>query len=1264
MSKKSIVRFYLRPVFYVFLVTVALVLTFTMFVPASASAATLSIQLSDSACGGTRAGSAATASASGTASDWSGYAIDSNGYDADCAKVDMAGITESMDFRVGIQLTDGDAGCSSSEAGTSRLSPWASTGGGYTAWASDSNSYDPDCAQVYLETRPAPDGAAIKNASVQLQASDNACSSQLGSSVAGAWVTDSNGYDFDCLRLKVVADVVPLGTVTVQTQAFDKDGNLITSKPAVSWTISGPPGAPNCNGTNLTEKTCERMPYGSYAFNPDGVDETIGTKTYEFIGVVTPQTLGTTSPPAGACPSGQANPHLEYNSSGSCGSVNSCGASECSVGGGGGNGGGMDQQLNFLPRSSIFSVIKSFFVTKKASALLAEGGYCQIPTGSEGGSCGSSQATCFSPCTWYEPGDGGGDPLPTPPPPNDPPPTPVQIFFTIQYKEKAVVTPTASCTVSPASPMANGTNPTITFTTNSSSNYCYVRNDNLPSTGNPALPGSNFPSVAAQPLQLSGGSDIYSPGALSAGIHNGTIYCQTTSGTTITEPNSGWQSCQYTVSASATYDVLGTHNSGGTITSTNPRTNIAAGASTTFTLSPTGTNVVDKTDVSSTSTSCVLNTSGWSGNTYTTGAINADCTYSFSFKSGVVSPVPYVDLTASTPTPTTAAIGTPVTFSSAISNDGTASTGASFYNLFQVATATNGGGTITSLTPALSTTTLNAGTTRSVNSPSYTFTGSAGTRSVRACADKNSVAGTGTISEASPGSENNNCSAWRNVLVGSSYVDLTASTPTPTTATVGVAQTFTSTITNSGTVSTGAGFANLFQTSTLANGGGIVTDYLVSPNMSSLLAGTNAPATKSITFSSAGTIYMRACADKNSATGTGTISEVSPGSENNNCSAWVAITLIPQGTIAGTHDQYSGTVASSSQCHADGWAAYSTDKALDLNVRILSDGVSVATGVAGTYRADLQAAGVCTGGTCGFYINLAGVITPGVNHVITAQAQNPATLAWTSLASTPKTLNCPSSIDLTASAPTQNTATIGSAKTFTSNISNAGTNSTGVSFYNSLQVATAAGGVGAVNPLIASTPSPMTALTAGTSSTASASYTFTGSAGTRSVRFCADNNTSMSGTITETPAANENNNCSSWTNVIVSAACSANQGNACSSSPNSCGQVSSGVIQCSGNCSASTPSESSCTGGVCTNGSTNYPTCNNVCANGATNPPTCDINPGANGVCSPNHYSCSSPTASTSNVNAPDRWTWICPGISGTNASCSELKKKPIFIED
>ncbi|MEK7100854.1 MAG: CARDB domain-containing protein, partial [Patescibacteria group bacterium] len=236
------------------------------------------------------------------------------------------------------------------------------------------------------------------------------------------------------------------------------------------------------------------------------------------------------------------------------------------------------------------------------------------------------------------------------------------------------------------------------------------------------------------------------------------------------------------------------------------------------------------------------------------------------------------DLVASAITPTTATVGTSVNISATIANNGTASTGTSFTNNFQRATSAAGAGA-TSIGTFVSG--IPSGFPAGYSEPnaqvSHTFP-SAGTWYVRACADS-----TGAITESN---ESNNCSAWTAVTVSAPAApNLTAGSVTPTSVTVGTPVTLSSTITNDGAVTTGAGFTNLFQRATDASGTGS-TD--IGTHASAVLAssGSNA-ATLSYTFPSAATWYVRACADKNSAAGTGTITETS---EADNCSAWTAVT--------------------------------------------------------------------------------------------------------------------------------------------------------------------------------------------------------------------------------------------------------------------------------------------------------------------------------------------------------------------------------------
>jgi hypothetical protein len=117
-----------------------------------------------------------------------------------------------------------------------------------------------------------------------------------------------------------------------------------------------------------------------------------------------------------------------------------------------------------------------------------------------------------------------------------------------------------------------------------------------------------------------------------------------------------------------------------------------------------------------------------------------------------------------------------------------------------------------------------------------------------------------------------------------------------------------------------------------------------------------------------------------------------------NCSE---VNVLPEGF----HDFAEGT-QNPFFCVAEGWAADPNDRNTDLNVRILSDGVEVAQTVAGTFRQDLDNAGVCTVGTCSFSVNLSSLISLDIDHSIAVQAQDAQSGEWVDLSNTPKTLNC------------------------------------------------------------------------------------------------------------------------------------------------------------------------------------------------------------------------------------------------------------------
>lgn len=282
-----------------------------------------------------------------------------------------------------------------------------------------------------------------------------------------------------------------------------------------------------------------------------------------------------------------------------------------------------------------------------------------------------------------------------------------------------------------------------------------------------------------------------------------------------------------------------------------------------------------------------------------------------------------------------------------------------------------------------------------------------------------------------------------------------------------------------------------------------------------------------------------------------------------------------------------------------------------------------------------------------FYLNHNGGTLTNPGTTITASCDTANNYVWDG-----GNLRCKLSgggspgIDLTASAPTQNTATKNVAQTFTSTISNIGTLSTGDTFRNSMQVAESENGGSPGYPLYASSPLTLPVLGPGETNTVTATYTFPITK-KYSVRFCADNNINMMGLIDE--GTNEGNNCSAWVNVTVS-------------DP---GPLVDG--QCSAThyfCTTGTNPAGNFTGGTNVDGATSWTwSCNG--SGGGTNATCSEQKVPINGVCSTTHYNCTS-GSSINNVDGATSWTWSCTGADGGgDISCSQSKtKKPIFKED
>jgi len=110
-------------------------------------------------------------------------------------------------------------------------------------------------------------------------------------------------------------------------------------------------------------------------------------------------------------------------------------------------------------------------------------------------------------------------------------------------------------------------------------------------------------------------------------------------------------------------------------------------------------------------------------------------------------------------------------------------------------------------------------------------------------------------------------------------------------------------------------------------------------------------------------------------------------------------------TPIGSHDGALDEIAYDVGCYANGWAVDPDDPDTDVTVRILSDGVEIATVLASAFRQDLLDAGI-SDGTAAFWVDLTSSVSPGISHSILTQARDLQTGQWVDLDFTPRTLTC------------------------------------------------------------------------------------------------------------------------------------------------------------------------------------------------------------------------------------------------------------------
>jgi len=197
----------------------------------------IGIQLSDDGCS-SQFGSTKYTPWASNGGGWSDWASDSNNYDPDCIKLKLEPETfysQGKDFRICVQLSDKSPG---SHSGATKCTPWASDGGGWSDWATDDNREDPDYIRVQLQTRDLPDDKYIKDWRIGIQLSDDGCSSQFGTTKYTPWASDGGGWSFwttddygndpDCVKVYLGAQVGTVSQVTISGTVRDNNGNPLS----------------------------------------------------------------------------------------------------------------------------------------------------------------------------------------------------------------------------------------------------------------------------------------------------------------------------------------------------------------------------------------------------------------------------------------------------------------------------------------------------------------------------------------------------------------------------------------------------------------------------------------------------------------------------------------------------------------------------------------------------------------------------------------------------------------------------------------------------------------------------------------------------------------------------------------------------------------------------------------------------------------------------------------------------------------------------
>lgn len=201
---------------------------------------------------------------------WSSWATDQDAWDPDCVRVWIdSAIEQQKDIRFCIQTSDGSLGANLSN---SACTPWASQGGGWSAWAADPDKWAYDGIRIKIDTQDLP-GRYISNYRLGVQnsrATGDNCSQGVGTSGYTTGMNGGGGWSDwapDALSEGSIACTrINFDNVNIVGMPCNINGNIVGSGGSVLAYAA--PSVPYGSGCAAEWRTCTNgAASGSYGYN-------------------------------------------------------------------------------------------------------------------------------------------------------------------------------------------------------------------------------------------------------------------------------------------------------------------------------------------------------------------------------------------------------------------------------------------------------------------------------------------------------------------------------------------------------------------------------------------------------------------------------------------------------------------------------------------------------------------------------------------------------------------------------------------------------------------------------------------------------------------------------------------------------------------------------------------------------------------------------------------------------------------------------------